>query len=96
MMAAQKSTSKSSEAHIADVGDDGKHPTLFNLLVIFLPENVLPVCNLCSTCWKGGHTVLFVVITHKAKPKCPASSVIPADVSVNPIADPPKAPCQVQ
>ena len=72
---------------------------LFYLLVIFLPENVFPVCNLHSTRGKGGHAVqldeVFDVITHKAPKKGPASSVIPADVFVNPMADPPKAPRNV-
>ena len=72
---------------------------LFYLLVIFLPESVLPVCNLYSTHVKDGHTVqldkMFDVITCKAPKKGPASSVILADVFVNPMADPPKAPHKV-
>ena len=63
--------------------------------MIFLPESVLPVCNLCSTRGKGGHAVqldkAFDAIIRKAPKKGPASSVIPADVFVNPMADPPKA-----
>ena len=72
---------------------------LFYLLVIFLPESVLPVCNLCSTCGKGGHAAhldkVFDAITHKDPKKGPASSVILTDVFVNPMADPPKAPHKV-
>ena len=67
--------------------------------MIFLLENVLPVCNLCSTHGKGGHAAqldkVFDAITCKAPKKGPASSVIPADVFMNPMADPPKAPCKV-
>ena len=67
--------------------------------MIFLPESVLPVCNLRSTCGKGGHAAqldkVFDVITSKAPKKGPASSVILADVFMNPMADPPKAPCKV-
>ena len=65
----------------------------------FLLENALPVRNLHSTCGKGGHAAqldkAFDMITHKALTKGPASSVIPADVSTNPMADPPKAPRKV-
>ena len=65
----------------------------------FLLENALSVCNLHSTGGKGGHAAqldkAFDVITHKAPTKGPASSVIPADVSTNPMADPPKAPHKV-
>ena len=72
---------------------------LFYLLVIFLLESVLPVRNLHLTHGKGGHAAqldkVFDVITHKAPKKGPASSVIPADVFVNPMADPPKAPRKV-
>ena len=68
---------------------------LFYLLVIFLPESVFPVCNLRLTRGKGGHAVqldkAFDAIICKASKKGPASSVIPADVFVNPMADPPKA-----
>ena len=67
--------------------------------MIFFPESVLPVCNLHSTRGKGGHAAqldkVFDVITRKAPKKGPASSVIPADVFMNPMADPPKAPCKV-
>ena len=67
--------------------------------MISLPESVLPVCNLRLTCGKGGHAVqldkAFDAITHKAPKKGPASSVILADVFMNPMADPPKAPCKV-
>ena len=65
----------------------------------FLLENALPVHNLRSTCGKGGHAAqldkVFDAITCKAPTKGPASSVIPADVSMNPMADPPKAPRKV-
>ena len=68
-------------------------------MVIFLPESVLPVHNLHLTCGKGGHTAqldkAFDAITHKAPKKGPASSVILADVFMNPTADPPKAPRKV-
>ena len=67
--------------------------------MIFLPESVLPVHNLRLTHGKGGHTAqldkVFDAITHKAPKKGPASSVILADVFVNPMADPPKAPHKV-
>ena len=67
--------------------------------MIFLPENVFPVCNLRSTRGKGGHAVqldkAFDAIIRKAPKKGPASSVIPADVFMNPTADPPKAPRKV-
>ena len=67
--------------------------------MIFLPENVFPVRNLRSTRGKGGHAAqldkAFDAITRKAPKKGPASSVIPADVFVNPMADPPKAPRKV-
>ena len=67
--------------------------------MIFLPESVLPVCYLRLTHGKGGHAAqldkVFDVITCKAPRKGPASSVIPADVFMNPMADPPKAPCKV-
>ena len=63
--------------------------------MIFLPENVFSVRNLRLTRGKGGHAAqldkAFDAITHKAPKKGPASSVIPADVFVNPMADPPKA-----
>ena len=65
----------------------------------FLLENALPVRNLHSTRGKGGHAAqldkAFDTITRKALTKGPASSVIPADVSMNPMADPPKAPHKV-
>ena len=65
----------------------------------FLLENPLPVCNLHLTCGKGGHAVqldtAFDAITCKAPTKGPTSSVIPADISTNPMADPPKAPRKV-
>ena len=65
----------------------------------FLLENPLPVRNLRSTRGKGGHAAqldkAFDAITRKAPTKGPASSVTPADVSTNPMADPPKAPRKV-
>ena len=70
VMAPWGSASKGSKAHIAAAGGDSRRPTvLFNLLVIFLPENVLPVHNLHLTHGKGGHAVqldkAFDAITHK-------------------------------
>ena len=66
------------------------------LLMTFLLENALPVHNLHLTCGKGGHAAqldkAFDTITHKAMTKGPTSSVIPADVSTNPMADTPKGP----
>ena len=61
-MAPQRSALKSSKARSADVEGDGRHPSislvhLCYLLMTFLLENALPVCNLCSTHGKGGHTV---------------------------------------
>ena len=65
----------------------------------FLLENALLVHNLHLTRGTGGHAAqldkVFDAITHKATTKGPASSVIPADVSMNPMADPPKAPHKV-
>ena len=65
----------------------------------FLLENALPVHTLHLTRGKGGHAAqldkVFDAITHKATTKGPVSSVIPADVSMNPMADPPKAPHKV-
>ena len=67
--------------------------------MIFLPESVLPVHNLCSTRGKGGHAAqldkVFDMITCKAPKKGPASSFILADVFMNPMADSPKAPRKV-
>ena len=62
MMAPQMSASKSSKAHSAGVEGDGRHPStslvhLCYLLMTFLLENALPVCNLHSTHDKGGHAV---------------------------------------
>ena len=65
----------------------------------FLLENARPVCNLHLPHGEGGHAAqldkVFGVITCKATTKGPTSSVIPADVSMNPMADPPKALCKV-
>lgn len=63
--------------------------------MVFLLENVPLVRETRSTRGKGGRAVqlekTFEAITRKTTTKRPASSVIPADVPVNPMADPPKA-----
>ena len=60
MTAPQRSASKSSKAHSADVEGDSRHPSISlvhicYLLMTFLLENALPVRNSHLTRGKGGH-----------------------------------------
>ena len=80
VMAPQSFALKSSKACSADVEGNGRHPTISftYLLITFLLENTLPVCNLCLTHGKDGHAVQPMTALQRSASK--SSKACSADV----------------